>query len=286
MYTLSHPHLQQALKKGRLGQALLFVGPKGGGKKTSARALASQILGRYPHPDLHEYLPEGKTAMHSMETIKRLCEEVFMAPFEGKRKVFIIDEAERMLPTSSNALLKTIEEPSIDALLILITTEPHQMLGTLLSRLRRVYFPAKSLSLEHPLKAKIHAHLYTKSYVEIRSFAKELATHLNDQKEAAEEERKLPAKSDLSAIQKEAYTKEADGAIALEQHTKLDLILELFIQATREEVIHALQHKKDPPFDLSHILEVVQEVRLSAHRFTPLESIFEQLLLRMSVPCI
>lgn len=282
MHTLSHPHLRQALKKGRLGQALLFVGPKGGGKKKSACALAEEILGRYPHPDLHEYLPEGKTAMHSMDTIKHLCEEVFMAPFEGKQKVFIIDDAERMLPTSSNALLKTLEEPSLDALLILITTEPHQMLGTLLSRLRRVYFPIKSSSLEHSLKEKIQAHLYTKNYVEIRSFAKELAAYLNQKKEMGEEERKLPSKSDFSALQREAYTKEADGAIALEQHVELDLILELFIQAVREEVIRSLQQQKTPPFDLSYILETIKQVRLSAHRFTPLESVFEHLLLKLT----
>ena len=89
---------------------LLFYGPDGVGKSLFALALAELLMGPQHarnHPDLHIYLPEGKSATHPIENIRKLIDEVALPPYEAPVKVFIIHDAHQMLPTSSNALLKT-----------------------------------------------------------------------------------------------------------------------------------------------------------------------------------
>lgn len=86
------------------------------------------------HPDLHFYRPEGKTGMHSIASMRQLCDEVALPPHEAPVKVFIVTEAERMLETSANALLKTFEEPTERTHFILLTHHPERIAPTLLSR--------------------------------------------------------------------------------------------------------------------------------------------------------
>jgi DNA polymerase-3 subunit delta' len=94
------------------------------------------------HPDLHEYAPEGKSGQHSMETLRAMIADVYLAPYTSDRKVFILYAAERMLLYSANALLKTFEEPSSDSVVILISSQPAWLLPTILSRCCMVRFGA------------------------------------------------------------------------------------------------------------------------------------------------
>lgn len=125
---------------------LLFEGTKNGSQKTFAKTFANTLLSDASphklesgnHPDLRELYPEGKTFMHPIQTIKNLIHEVIVPPFESKRKVYIIHEADRMLPSSSHALLKTLEEPPSYAHFILITSHVEALLPTIISRSLRV----------------------------------------------------------------------------------------------------------------------------------------------------
>jgi len=123
-----------------LGTSLLFTGPDGIGKSLFAKALATLLLGSENHPDLHLYYPEGKIGLHSINSMRQFSQEVYLAPYQGQKKVFIIHNAERMLPYSSNALLKTFEEPAEDAVIILISSKPEALLPTILSRCRTIHF--------------------------------------------------------------------------------------------------------------------------------------------------
>lgn len=136
--------LTRMVEKGAIGNSLLFAGPSGVGKMRFALKFAEGLLGRPNHPDLHLYRPEGKVGLHSMESMRTFCHEVYLAPFAAKWKIFIIQDAERMLSYSANALLKTFEEPAPQSLIFLISHQPEQLLPTVLSRCRTVYF--KSLS--------------------------------------------------------------------------------------------------------------------------------------------
>lgn len=134
-------YLERGIKTNSLHHTLLFCGPEGVGKVLFARALAHELLGRSgDHPDLHLYYPEGKSGTHSIESLRGLIEEVRKPPFEAKRKVFIIERAERMQPAAANALLKTLEEPELDCVIILITHRPQELLPTLVSRCAQLNF--------------------------------------------------------------------------------------------------------------------------------------------------
>ncbi len=133
-------YLQRLVTTNALNSSLLFAGPDGIGKTLFAKELAEMILGAHSHPDLHLYAPEGKIGLHTIQKMRQLSEEVYMAPFSGRHKIFIIQDAERMLPTSANALLKTFEEPAADTLIILVSNSPAALLPTILSRCQIVNF--------------------------------------------------------------------------------------------------------------------------------------------------
>ncbi|MBI5346569.1 MAG: AAA family ATPase [Chlamydiae bacterium] len=145
--------LIKAISHNNLSNTLLFSGPDGVGKSMFALQLAIKLM--YPegcdesilkrindnnHPDLHIFRPEGKTSMHAISSMRDLIEQVFMAPFEAKDKVFIIEDADRMLLYSANALLKTLQEPTLDSYIILITSKSQDLLLTILSRTSRFVF--------------------------------------------------------------------------------------------------------------------------------------------------
>lgn len=132
-----------------LASSLLLIGAT----IENALDLAKQILGpaHAPkvdsgnHPDLHIYIPEGKSGLHPIANIHQLIEETALPPFEAKSKIFIIVEGEKMLPSSSNALLKTLEEPSEDTYFLLLSNHPDELLPTIRSRLFPLTFAAAQL---------------------------------------------------------------------------------------------------------------------------------------------
>lgn len=140
---LAKEYLKRLLEQQKIPHALLFAGPSGVGKSAFAKAFAGALIGLQggqPHPDLHEYYPEGKIGAHSMETMRSFSDEVSLAPYHSPWKVFIIHEAERMLKYSANALLKTFEEPTPRTAIILVSSAPEMLLPTILSRCRTIPF--------------------------------------------------------------------------------------------------------------------------------------------------
>ena len=146
-------YLDRMVQRNVISNSMLFAGPDGIGKSLFAEAFARLIicaddpklshrhkLETGNHPDLHIYRPEGKIGMHSINAMRQFNEEVYLPPYETKRKVFIIHDADRMLPYSANALLKTFEEPSLDSVIILVSSSPELLLPTIMSRCRAVYF--------------------------------------------------------------------------------------------------------------------------------------------------
>jgi DNA polymerase-3 subunit delta' len=135
--------------------AYLFRGPRGAGKRAAARAFAAEILASAapdpedarrralldpsPHPDLVWLTPRG--AQHLVEEVReRVIRAAVYRPFEGGKRLFVIEAAESMRDESQNALLKTLEEPPEYAHLILLTSEPESLLETVASRCQPVDF--------------------------------------------------------------------------------------------------------------------------------------------------
>ncbi len=133
-----YEYLSKAVAENRLPAALLFSGP---GAKKTALELSAQLLGcsvgkleSNNHPDFHPLIPLGKSALHSIESIRIAIEQSHEAPFVGHSSVFLIESADRMQPAAANALLKTLEEPAKGSTWILLSDRPQDILPTILSR--------------------------------------------------------------------------------------------------------------------------------------------------------
>ena len=176
---------ERSLRNGRLSHAYVLAGPAGIGKRLFARLLAQSLFctaatpGRLDAcgecrncrsfdsgnwPDYFEIgLPEGKTEipldliLGSSEKRGRegLCYELSSAPLASERRIAVIDDAQRMNLDGGNALLKTLEEPPANALILLISDSPEALLPTIRSRCQLIrFFPLLQEDLEHLLLEK------------------------------------------------------------------------------------------------------------------------------------
>lgn len=144
--------LQRLVSKKAIAHSLLFSGPEGVGKSLFAQVLAALLMGESEgdkhiqkiangmHPDVHIYRPEGKIGLHSIQSLRKMCDEIYLPPYEASCKVFIVHDAHRMLSYSANALLKTFEEPPPRTKIILLTDSHHSLLPTILSRCSSYFF--------------------------------------------------------------------------------------------------------------------------------------------------
>jgi len=150
--------LRSALANGRLHHAYLLLGPEGVGKHTVAVAFAKAIhcseladdfcggcvncarVADGNHPDVRVIEPLSGKKEISIAQIRELERELSFRSFTGKRKIAIVDPATLMNLSSQNALLKTLEEPPPDCLIILIAANGGALLPTLRSRCLRLSF--------------------------------------------------------------------------------------------------------------------------------------------------
>ena len=138
--------LKKTLSSGSVPNTMLFQGPDGIGKSLFAKEIAKKLIAvsddrvdRASHPDFHLYLP-GDSNVHPIKSMRNMIDEVYKPPYEGAAKVFVIHDAEKMLESSANTLLKTLEEPNLDSYIILLSSKPSELLPTIQSRCFKVNF--------------------------------------------------------------------------------------------------------------------------------------------------
>jgi DNA polymerase-3 subunit delta' len=148
--------LRQSLRNGQLSHAYLFVGPAHVGKFTLARNLAQAVncdsenrpcqectscrrIAASKHSDIHivDLISVEKKEI-GIRQIAEMQTAAHLPPFEGKYKVFIFDRSELLSNEAANSLLKTLEEPPPNILIILLTAKESALLPTIASRCQRV----------------------------------------------------------------------------------------------------------------------------------------------------
>jgi DNA polymerase-3 subunit delta' len=158
--------ISNALSRDRVSHAYLFYGPKGTGKVQMALSLAQALfclvqkddacgecancrrIVNGNHPDVYRVQAEGNTI--KIDQIRQLQKDISYRASESKRKVYILEGAERMTHQAANSLLKFLEDPSEGVTAILTTENRHALLPTIQSRVQLI--PFFSLSREEIMK--------------------------------------------------------------------------------------------------------------------------------------
>ena len=162
---------KRQLSENRLAGSLLFVGISGVGKWTLAHFISKAIncqrrlndfcdecrsclkISQQVHPDVRNYAPDGPFI--KINQMREMSREIFFKPFEGRRRVFIIDNAHRLRLEAANAILRPLEEPPESSLLILVTDSPNDLLATIRSRCQQTHFaPFSEAALESILRQR------------------------------------------------------------------------------------------------------------------------------------
>ncbi|RYL88167.1 DNA polymerase III subunit delta' [Sporolactobacillus sp. THM7-4] len=188
--------LRHAVDRHELAHAYLLEGPEGTGKRQTAMLLARTLFCENPrdgepcgncrncrriasgnHPDVIWIRPAENTTTIRKEQVAYLIKEFAYRAVESARKIFIVEEAEKMTVQAENSLLKFIEEPHPGTLALLITDHLHQLLDTIISRCQVLTFvPLSEQAVEEKLVQE-NEPLY---------LAKLAAALTNDYEEAAE----------------------------------------------------------------------------------------------------
>lgn len=175
--------VKNMVNENRLVHSFIIEGSEGLGKHTAAKILSAAAIceGDAPcgkcricklcenlaHSDISVFKADGAT--FKIETVRIIREEAYIMPIEAKRKVFILENAEKMNNAAQNALLKILEEPPDSVIFILLTSSASLLLSTIRSRcltlsLREVDFDEGAKFLQNNLGVE-----YTEAYSAIES---------------------------------------------------------------------------------------------------------------------
>ncbi|MEW6374806.1 MAG: DNA polymerase III subunit delta' [Thermodesulfobacteriota bacterium] len=151
--------LQRAIKNDKVAHSYLFWGNEGIGRKYVAfqfaktlncleggtekgdacdQCLSCKKIGDGLHPDVLLIEPEKQTL--KVDQVRQMQRDLAYWPYEGKRRVCILTAADRMAPNMSNILLKTLEEPPLHTVIVLLANNPRLLLSTILSRCQPIRF--------------------------------------------------------------------------------------------------------------------------------------------------
>lgn len=320
-------YLTRMVENNRISNSMLFAGPKGVSKVQFAEAFAKMLIcsndpkgshrlkiEKGNHPDIRIYRPEGKIGMHSIDSMRLFSEEVYLSPYEALWKVFIIQDAERMLPSSANALLKTFEEPLKQSIIILVSSAPELLLTTVRSRCLKIYFeeeegsvrrnPKEVLGPAHDAVLKLLANGRVATYKQLTEGVDEIVKYIEEAKKQTEEMARESFKGDLSnlsAVQKQSLEKEIEGMMSVklagEAHTIFDTILGwyrdlqlIYLNGNRSYLYHpnyetegeqAVQRGLMLPIE--YVLKAIASVRTSLERSTSLDICLENLFLQLNI---
>jgi DNA polymerase-3 subunit delta' len=165
--------LQRSLQHGRLAHAYLITGPRGSGKEALARTLAKALnclkkqhdscdhcdsckrIDECLHPDIYWVRPQSKGRRISVDQIREFERSIHLRPTEARVKLGVIVDADCMGEEASNAFLKTLEEPPVNTIIVLLSAEPQRLLPTILSRCLKLSLGAAATRTGTPYRSQV-----------------------------------------------------------------------------------------------------------------------------------
>lgn len=150
--------LKGAVSDQRIAHAYIFLGPEGVGRRMTALNFAKALncgkkdaepcdscpscrkIDSGTHPDVFMVTPEEDETAIKIQRVRGLIDSIGLKPYEGRKKVYIIDDAGAMTQEAANAFLKTLEEPPPDSILILLAQDLNLLLPTITSRAQILKF--------------------------------------------------------------------------------------------------------------------------------------------------
>ena len=306
--SLAKKRLEKMLQTGKLPHLLLFSGPSSSVLQRYAHSFANSWLelvsggnSTFPSFDLHVLRPEGKTGMFGIQNVREVITTLQKAPYQASGKVALFEEAERMLPTSANTLLKLLEEPPKRTLIILCSSRPERLLPTIVSRSQRITFDEghKRIEASDDLTRAVLNLLFEIKWdfptmvAGIKNIVGIIQEKQKAKEEALREEIKTAAK-EMNAASKELLEQEIEGMLALVESYCVDSVLRtvlmfyrdmqlaattpqktFFFEPHREMIIQALNSGRLRPLD--EIMARSAFAKKAFERGSPLQNILEHL---------
>lgn len=291
--------LKKLIESKKIPHALIFCGSKEGLEREAYDFASLAILNEIPmaaqkikaksHPDIHFFRPEGRTGMHGIESLRKLIQEVSLNCVEATQKFFIVLDAERCLPTSSNALLKTLEEPVSHSVIMLLTSKPERLLPTVVSRCQKIYFPKGDKSVYNSYQNRLLGIL---TGTISREGLEELCLEIENERKEWEKKMLKELPKDLAVSVRERLEKEIESASALDYQEKAFSLLETFLLWMRDIAFfhmgvpskHLVHHvhlshiAKSPKIPYTHVEKSVSMMKVAIERSTNLQTCLEALL--------
>lgn len=153
--------LDRIIKSEKLAHAYIFLGPQkdtmsdfalkfakalncletNSSFSSCQECLSCKKIEHFNHPDIGHLRTEGLSRQIKIEQIRALIKDAYLKPIEAKKKVYIIYDADSMNEESANCLLKTLEEPPKDVIIVSVSTNLSSLLPTIISRCQIIKFP-------------------------------------------------------------------------------------------------------------------------------------------------
>jgi DNA polymerase-3 subunit delta' len=270
--------LHGAARAGRLPHALLLTGPQGSGKSSFAQTFASALLCRAPapdgsacgrcrncdwlaagtHPNLIQISPEEDASAIRIDQIRGLIERVALtAAGDDAMRVVIVKPAEAMNRNAANSLLKTLEEPPLRTLLMLVSHAPATLPATIRSRCQRIDFGGDRTMKADWLQTQLRTDVVAECALGLANGGPLLALKLDQAGVFAERRRML---SELQGL----TTGEVEPITTAARWSGLDLTTSLRVLVS---LVQDLIRSKFPETDaqLQH-LDLLQVLRATAER--------------------